>query len=354
MSYGGSSYGDAELGSTTTATQEIAVPETQLTQTTENPDVEPGNSNIQVTPPTTLTQTTVNPNVNPGLTTINIQETQLTQTTPEFDISVGLFIRPDATQLNQSTPDPELQPGETTFTVPETQLTVANPEITLNRRIVFGVVTQLNATNPEPNLEPGIVQVNIAKTQLTQTTENPQVEPGETTVQVTPPTDLTLFTPDIQVIPGNTDLQIDETQLMQITPSPSVGLDLQFVSPTNALITNNNRYFDMPDHTFTQNDFGDTFTATLKDEDNRDGVSIQGNTGVTLVIKNRSENKVQETDMNVVKAANGDVEYIWQDGDIIETAGIYRAKIKVFDISDEPESFPNNGFRTIEIEEEIE
>lgn len=353
MTFGGATYGDAEFGSTTTTTQEIAVPETQLTQTTVNPQLQPGESEIQITPPTTLTQTTVNPNVNPGPTTINIQETQLTQTTPAFKIEVGLFIRPDATQLNQSTPEPELQPGETTFTVPETQLTATNPEITLNRRIVFGVVTQLNATNPEPNLESGIVQVNIPETQLTQTTENPQVEPGETTVQVKPPTDLTVFTPDIQVTPGNTDLQIDETQLIQTTPSPSVGLDLQFVSPTNALITNNNRYFDMPDHTFTEGDLGDTLTATLKDDASPDGVDLTGATEIRLVVKDRDGVKVFDKEMSIVDSSTGDVEYKWSESDFIEEPGVYRSKIKVFDSSGEPESFPNDGFRTIEVEEEI-
>jgi len=353
MTFGGASYGDAELGSTTTTTQEIAVPETSLTQSNANPQLEPGESQLQITPPTILTQTTPNLNVNPASATISVQETRLTQTTPEFEIDVGLFIRPPASQLNQSTPSPEIQPGDSTVTVPETELAVTNPEIGLNRKIVVGVVTELNASNPEPSLEPGIVQVNIPETSLTQSTVNPQVEPGEVTIQVTPPTNLTVFTPEIEIEPGKTDLQIEETQLIQTTPSPLIGLEFQFVSPTNALITNNYRYFDMADHTFTQNDFGDILTATLKDEDNPDGVSIQGNTGVTLVIKDKSENKVQESEMNVVDAENGDVEYEWEDGDVIQSSGVYRAKIKVFDASDEPESFPNDGFRTIEVEEEI-
>jgi hypothetical protein len=353
MSFGGASHGDASYGSTTATVQEISVPETQLTQTTEDPRVNPGNSNVQITSPTQLIIDNPNIQLTPGASTVTVNETQLAQTTPAFDIEVGLFIRPDATQINQTTPSPQVQPGVSTVNVSETQLTTTNPEIGLNRRIVFGVVTQLNTENPEPNLEPGIVQVNINETKVTATNPDLQIEPGETKVQVTTPTQLTVFTPDIKVTPGNTDLGIDETVVLQTTPEPSVGLDLQFVSPTNALITNRNRYFDMPDHTFTEGDLGDTLQATLKDEVNPDGVDLTRATEIRLVVKDRKDVKVFDKEMSVVDSGSGEVEYEWSQGDFIEDSGVYRSKIKVFDFTDEPESFPNDGFRTIEVEEEI-
>ena len=326
---------------------------TATTASTANPDftVQPGNTTVQ-TPVSTATVSNPDPAVN-AFNEVTVPETTAATVNPAPTLTVGQTIITPETTVTSSNPDLTVQPGETSLNISTTQVSASNPVIGLNRQIVVGVATNLESENPEPNLQAGAVSVQVPET--TTLTENPalQLQPGATSLQTEQPTNLETVNPDFNTVAGAAELQVSETQLTSSIQEPSIGLTLQFVSPTNALITNDERFFDMPDHTFTEADLGDTLQATLKDEVSPDGVDLTGATEIRLVVKDRDGVKVFDKEMSLADSSNGDVEYKWGQGDFIEEPGVYRSKIKVFDSSDEPESFPNDGFRTIEVEEEI-
>jgi len=326
---------------------------TASTANTANPDftVQPGNTTVQ-TPVSTATVSNPDPAVN-AFNEVTVPETSVATDNPAPTLTVGQTIITPETTVTSSNPDLTVQPGETSLNISTTEVSATNPVIGLNRQILVGVATNLESENPEPNLQAGAVSVQVPETTIL--TENPelQVQPGATSLQTEQATSLQTVNPDFNTVSGAAELQVSETQLKASVQEPSIGLTLQFVSPTNALITNDERFFDMPDHTFTEGDLGDTLTATLKDEVSPDGVDLTGATEIRLVVKDRDGVKVFDKEMSIVDSSTGDVEYKWDQGDFIGDPGVYRSKIKVFDSSGEPESFPNDGFRTIEVEEEI-
>mgnify|MGYP002762143678 CR=1 FL=1 len=326
---------------------------TASTASTGNPDftVQPGNTTVQ-TPVSTATVSNPDPAVN-AFNEVTVPETNASTINPPPTLTVGQTIITPETTVTSSNPDLTVQPGETSLNISTTQVSATNPVIGLNRQIVVGVATNLESENPEADLQAGAVSVQLPETATL--TENPalQLQPGVSRLQTERPTNLETVNPDFNTVSGAAQLQVSETQLTASVQEPSIGLTLQFVSPTNALITNDERFFDMPDHTFTEGDLGDTLTATLKDDVSPDGVDLTGATEIRLVVKDRDGVKVFDKEMSIIDSSNGDVEYKWSQGDFIEEPGVYRSKIKVFDSSDEPESFPNDGFRTIEVEEEI-
>jgi hypothetical protein len=326
---------------------------TASTASTANPDftVQPGKTNVQ-TPVSTATVSNPDPAVN-AFNEITVPETTAVAVNPAPSLTVGQTILTPETTVASSNPDLTVQPGETSLNISTTQVSASNPVIGLNRQIVVGVATNLESENPEPNLQAGAVSVQVPETTIL--TDNPAllVQPGATSLQTEQATSLQTVNPDFNTVAGAAELQVSETQLTASIQEPSIGLTLQFVSPTNALITNDERFFDMPDHTFTEGDLGDTLTATLKDDASPDGVDLTGATEIRLVVKDRDGVKVFDKEMSLADSSNGDVEYKWGQGDFIEEPGVYRSKIKVFDSTGEPESFPNDGFRTIEVEEEI-
>jgi hypothetical protein len=326
---------------------------TASTASTANPDftVQPGNTTVQ-SPVSTATVSNPDPAVN-AFNEITVPETTAVAVNPAPSLTVRQTILTPETTVASSNPDLTVQPGETSLNISTTQVSASNPVIGLNRQIVVGVATNLESENPEPNLQAGAVSVQVPET--TNLTDNPalQLQPGVSRIQTEQATSLQTVNPDFNTVAGAAELQVSETQLTASIQEPSIGLTLQFVSPTNALITNDERFFDMPDHTFTEGDLGDTLTATLKDDASPDGVDLTGATEIRLVVKDRDGVKVFDKEMSLADSSNGDVEYKWSQGDFIEEPGVYRSKIKVFDSSGEPESFPNDGFRTIEVEEEI-
>jgi len=326
---------------------------TATTSNTVNPDftVQPGNSTVQ-TPVSTATVSNPDPQVN-AFNEITVPETDVATFNPAPTLTVGQTIITPETTVTSSNPDLTLQPGETSLNISTTQVLATNPEFGLNRQIVVGVATNLSSENPEPNLQPGAVSVEVPETSIL--TENPalQLQPGATSLQIQQATNLQTVNPEFSTVSGATELQLSETQLTASVQEPSIGLTLEFVSPTNALITNDERFFDMPDHTFTEGDLGDTLQAVLKTDASPDGVDLTGATEIKLVVKDRDGVKVFDKEMSISDSSTGQVEYKWSQGDFIEEPGVYRSKIKVFDSTGEPESFPNDGFRTIEIEEEI-
>jgi len=326
---------------------------TATTANTVNPDftVQPGSTTVQ-TPVSTSTISNPDPQVN-AFNEITVPETTAATVNPAPTLTVGQTIITPETTVTSSNPDLTVQPGETSLNISTTQVSASNPEFGLNRQIVVGVATNLRSENPEPNLQAGAVSVQVPETSIL--TENPalQLQPGATILQIERPTNLETVNPDFNTVSGAAELQVSETQLTASVQEPSIGLTLQFVSPTNALITNDERFFDMPDHTFTEGDLGDTLQAVLKTDASPDGVDLTGATEIKLVVKDRDGVKVFDKEMSLADKVNGKVEYKWNQGDFIEEPGVYRAKIKVFDSTGEPESFPNDGFRTIEVEEEI-
>lgn len=128
--------------------------------------------------------------------------------------------------------------------------------------------------------------------------------------------------------------------------------DLDVTLPTKALITNKNKFAVMESHTFKEGDVGDKLKATLEDEDG--AIDVSGAKDVKLQIKDRSGTKQLDESMTITDGVNGKVEYKWQSGDHpIENAGVYRAEFDIIDANDEPETVPNDGFNTIEIEEQV-
>lgn len=350
MGYGGSSYGDASYGSTAATTQTVFTPETSLVQETLTPQLQPGNADLQVTPPTTLIQATVNPELQVGPATLTVQETSLLQETPAFAVGVGQRIVTPATTLTQSTPTPQVN-AVYTMAIPETSLSATNPQVGLNRRIVFGVVTQLSTENPEPSIEPGTVNMQVQETSLLQSTETIQVQPGNTDVQVTPPTTLNTETPEFTVQAGATSLNVDATELViQDTPL-SVAIDIKLAGKTRALITTPNKFVDMDQHTFKEGDLGDSLEATLKDDDGV--IDLRGVDEVKVLMEDTDGNQKLTQPVTVTDAANGEVTYEWQSGDPIETAQVLRAEFEIIDGTGKPETVPNNGYLSIKIEEDL-
>jgi len=127
--------------------------------------------------------------------------------------------------------------------------------------------------------------------------------------------------------------------------------DLEIKSPTKAVMTTPDRFAVMESVTFKQNDLGDTLKATLKD-DNGD-INVSNASDVRLIANNREGKNVLNESVTVTNGSAGEVEYSWSSGDFIENAGIYRIEFEVEDGTGEVETVPNDGFVTVEIEEEL-
>lgn len=128
-------------------------------------------------------------------------------------------------------------------------------------------------------------------------------------------------------------------------------LDLELKSPTKALMTNKDRFAVMESHTFKQGDLGDSLKATLQDDNG--SIDLANAQEVRLVANNRSGDNVLNEVVTLSNAAGGEIEYQWDTGDFIETAGIYRIEFEVEDATGRVETVPNDGFVTVEIEEEL-
>jgi len=349
----GQVYFSQQAAEATVTDQTVTVPETQTSSTNPDPQI---NATVNVSIPTS-TATTVNPapTVSPGAAPLNMTASTVSTANPDFTVQPGnTTVQTPVSTSTVSNPDP-LVNAFNEITVPETNVATVNPAPTLTvGQTIITPETTVKSTNPDLTVQPGETSLNILVTQVSVT--NPEITLDTVTdqvLQVEESTSVQTVNPNFNTVVGAAELQVSETQLRASVQEPSIGLTLQFVSPTNALITNDERFFDMPDHTFTEGDLGDTLTATLKDEVSPDGVDLTGATEIKLVVKDRDSVKVFDKEMSLADKVNGKVEYKWSQGDFIEEPGVYRAKIKVFDSSNEPESFPNDGFRTIEIEEEI-
>jgi hypothetical protein len=261
-----------------------------------------------------------------------------------------LIIAAPETQLTSSTPTPTVTGGATTLNAPETVLTVDNPAPAVNRQVAVTDPTELTVSTPNPGVQAGTATVTTPETQLTLTTVKPAVIPGVSKIATTPTT-LNVTNADPTLVPGATDIQADTTELTLNTPDVKVLIpDIVLTGNTKALITTPNKFVDMKQKTFKEGDLGDTLTATLKDE--KGVIDLTGVSSVDLVMQNRAGEKVLDAEVTIENTTGGEVKYEWESGDPIETAGIYHAEFRINQQIGE-DTVPNDGYVTIEIEEEI-
>jgi len=120
---------------------------------------------------------------------------------------------------------------------------------------------------------------------------------------------------------------------------------------TEAIIKKPNRFVTMQNRTFKQGDLGDELQATLRDRDGK--IDLSQISFVDFVARDTKKNKVLDEQVTISDPGNGVIKYQWRDGDFIEDAGVYQAEFRINDNAGNTETVPNDGYVTIEIEEEI-
>src|SRR5260370_1247076 len=106
----------------------------------------------------------------------------------------------------------------------------------------------------------------------------------------------------------------------------------------------------MADFTIKRNDLLPPLVATLLGSD---GASYQIPTDSTVTLRLRSVNptlgiKVSSSTVTISDALQGLVQYDWQEGDT-DTSGLYNFEFEVTLVSGKRITFPNYGFRTLEV-----
>jgi hypothetical protein len=81
-----------------------------------------------------------------------------------------------------------------------------------------------------------------------------------------------------------------------------------------------------------------------------DPVDLTGVTSVRFIMKTGSTIKVDEA-ADIITAASGIVEYAWAAGDT-DTSGDYNVEIEL-DWSGEKQTFPNSGYFTAKVNEDL-
>lgn len=121
---------------------------------------------------------------------------------------------------------------------------------------------------------------------------------------------------------------------------------------TEAIIKKPNRFVTMQNRTFKQGDLGDELQATLRDKNGK--IDLSQISSVDFVARDTKKNKVLDEQVTISDPANGVIQYQWRQGDFIEDAGVYQAEFRINDNAGNTETVPNDGYVTIEIEEEIQ
>lgn len=100
-----------------------------------------------------------------------------------------------------------------------------------------------------------------------------------------------------------------------------------------------------------QNDLSPSILVTLYDGD---GVvqDITGNLGVRFHMRDAAGTTKIDAAMTVVSAGDGQVRYDWVSGDT-DTVGVYQAEVEVTYADSKPETFPNFGYITVTIDDDI-
>jgi len=108
----------------------------------------------------------------------------------------------------------------------------------------------------------------------------------------------------------------------------------------------------MTDFSIKQNDTRPSLEAQLLDE-NKEPRDLQPVTNVSFYMENVSTNEiVVNAEATVLEAADGTVVYEWQEGDV-KSSGRHIAEFEIT-YNDGVETFPNNGYINIYVEEDIE
>jgi len=121
---------------------------------------------------------------------------------------------------------------------------------------------------------------------------------------------------------------------------------------TEAIIKKPNRFVTMQNRTFKQGDLGDELQATLRDKNGK--IDLSQISSVDFVARDSKKNKVLDEQVTISDPANGVIQYQWRQGDFIEDAGVYQGEFRINDNAGNTETVPNDGYVTIEIEEEIQ
>lgn len=107
----------------------------------------------------------------------------------------------------------------------------------------------------------------------------------------------------------------------------------------------------MSDFPIKQGDTSPALVATLTDSDGQ-AVNLTG-ASVDFHMRPRgSDTPTVESSGNIIDSSGGKVEYPWSDGDT-SNAGVYRGEFEVTYGDNTIETFPNDGYITVEIKEEI-
>lgn len=108
----------------------------------------------------------------------------------------------------------------------------------------------------------------------------------------------------------------------------------------------------MPDFSIKRNDTEPPLKATLEDGDG-DPVDVSGATVTFHMKESRSGQTVVDKPATLVNdGEDGQVKYSW-DGEDTEDAGEYDAEFEVEYGAGGVETFPNSGFLTVEVDEDI-
>lgn len=101
-----------------------------------------------------------------------------------------------------------------------------------------------------------------------------------------------------------------------------------------------------------QNDTHPPYTVSLQDDDGN-AIDLSNINEATFHLRDKDTGKVVVEDtMNVVSAADGELEYPWSAGDLDE-AGMYEAEVEVEYGTGKEETFPNTDNHIIKVTEDI-
>lgn len=108
----------------------------------------------------------------------------------------------------------------------------------------------------------------------------------------------------------------------------------------------------MTDWTFKKGDTGEPLRATLKDEDGT--VDLSQASKVEIFMQDRDGTQIIDSgSATITDGLNGKIKYEWDSSDV-SSVGIFKVEAKVTKGDGTEITFPNDGYRTITIDEDLE
>ena len=105
----------------------------------------------------------------------------------------------------------------------------------------------------------------------------------------------------------------------------------------------------MADFTIKQSDLREDLERQLTSGGSVVDLSSAASVEFHLCSKPERDNLVFNKDAKVTDAANGEVEYRWDESDTDREAGTYYFEFQVNWDNGDPQTFPNDGFKVIKI-----